>query len=305
MLEFHLLTLRRDFLSYIEQGFRSKALRVETILLNPRITLAAVVKRQIIEGVQAVVKLTRNSQYAGKVPLQVFDRAGGGTSVNFNGKLPSLLHCFSADKAPEYVELDVQVAADIVISARQKERLMAHHSTAPYPSSHGYGTPLQQMQYPQPQPALQQFQQPQQQPYGQPQITPGGQTYPAPNTPYRSPPPAAQNVNPGAPNLQELLANLRQPPSQAPLPNLSPQQPQNAQPTDLAGLLSNVARQSSHAQNYSRPGSQQAMDGQYPGRPPQQPYTNQIGIPGYSGATSQPPQQNVQNIMEQLARWNK
>jgi hypothetical protein len=35
--------------------------------------------------VQAVVKLTRNTQYSTRIPLQVFDRGGGASNVNFNG----------------------------------------------------------------------------------------------------------------------------------------------------------------------------------------------------------------------------
>ena len=44
------------------------------------------VKRQIIEGVQAVVKIFRQSQVTGKIPLQVFDRRGGVDNVRFEGK---------------------------------------------------------------------------------------------------------------------------------------------------------------------------------------------------------------------------
>lgn len=50
-------------------------------------SLTAVVKRQIIEGVQAVVKIFRQSQVTGKIPLQVFDRRGGVDNVRFEGKL--------------------------------------------------------------------------------------------------------------------------------------------------------------------------------------------------------------------------
>jgi len=48
--------------------------------------MAAVVKRQIIEGVQAVVKILRQSQITGKIPLQVFDRRGGQDNVRFEGR---------------------------------------------------------------------------------------------------------------------------------------------------------------------------------------------------------------------------
>ena len=53
----------------------------------PRASLAAVVKRQILEGVQAVVKLYRGSLNTGKIPLQLFDRSGGVDNVRFEGML--------------------------------------------------------------------------------------------------------------------------------------------------------------------------------------------------------------------------
>lgn len=46
----------------------------------------AVVRRQIIEGVHAVSRVTRASQQTGKIPLQVFDRRGGTDNVRFEGK---------------------------------------------------------------------------------------------------------------------------------------------------------------------------------------------------------------------------
>lgn len=76
----------RNFSRYIEDALKQKGLRATTIHLNPRITLAAVIKRQIIEGVQAVVKLTRDTQYSNRIPLQVFDRGTGVASVNFLGE---------------------------------------------------------------------------------------------------------------------------------------------------------------------------------------------------------------------------
>lgn len=44
------------------------------------------IKRQVLEGVQAVVKLNRLAQLSGKISLQVFDRSSGVENVNFNGK---------------------------------------------------------------------------------------------------------------------------------------------------------------------------------------------------------------------------
>ena len=72
-------------MGYIEKSFRDRGLRCDVLQL-PRVSLIAVVKRQIIEGVQAVVKIFRQSQVTGKVPLQVFDRRAGADNVRFEGE---------------------------------------------------------------------------------------------------------------------------------------------------------------------------------------------------------------------------
>jgi hypothetical protein len=113
-----------------------------------------------------------------------------------------------------------------------------------------------------------------------------------------------QSTQAGAPNLQELLANLRQPSQPQPASQPPPLQTPTGPPTDLAGLLSNVARQQAQPQGYTQSLPQQSPLSQYPSRPPLQTYPHQSGTSSYGGAP-QPPQSNVQNIMEQLARWNK
>ena len=52
----------------------------------PHVSLAAVIKRQVLEGVQAVVKLYRLARTTGKIPLQLFDRTGGASNVRFEGE---------------------------------------------------------------------------------------------------------------------------------------------------------------------------------------------------------------------------
>lgn len=75
----------RTFVGYIQQSFRDRGLRCEVLPLPRGVSLQAVVKRQIIEGVQAVVKIYRKSQVTGKIPLQIFDRSGGMNNVRFDG----------------------------------------------------------------------------------------------------------------------------------------------------------------------------------------------------------------------------
>lgn len=53
----------------------------------------AVIKRQILEGVQAVVKILRQSQVTGKIPLQVFDHSAGVDNVRYEGKPSNERNC--------------------------------------------------------------------------------------------------------------------------------------------------------------------------------------------------------------------
>ncbi|KIW69726.1 hypothetical protein PV04_05586 [Phialophora macrospora] len=255
-------SVAQSFINWIEQGFRNKGLRASTIWLSARLPLSAVVKRQIIEGVQAVVKLVQANQYNSKIPLQVFDRSQGTTNVSFN----------------EYVDLDVTVAADIVLSARQKERGGLHQSPQSYHPPQGY---------------------PPQNPYGYappPQYPPAA--YPPPpqqhpqyqynqNAQYQNQAqtPVTPNSATAAPNLQQLLANLRQPGDSQ--PNIA--SPGGKPTPDLAGLLSDVAR---HQQ---APLHQQQSPTQHGYGP---------AAPAY-GVGQQQSQQNVQNIMDTLARYNR
>ncbi|PGH02930.1 hypothetical protein GX51_04386 [Blastomyces parvus] len=111
----------RDFVYHIESSFRDRGLRTDVLILSPRISLAAVVRRQIIEGVFAIVKLSRSNQYSGKIPLQVFDRTGGIDNVKFN----------------EYSELELKVAAEVVL------HVMTVHlgNASKYPTAQPPGIP--------------------------------------------------------------------------------------------------------------------------------------------------------------------
>ncbi|KIX06821.1 uncharacterized protein Z518_04797 [Rhinocladiella mackenziei CBS 650.93] len=254
-------SVARSFINWIEQGFRSKGLRASTIWLSPRLPLSAVVKRQIIEGVQAVVKLTQSAQFNSKIPLQVFDRSTGASNVNFN----------------EYVDLDIPVAADIVLHARQKERGTVQLSPQGFPPQGYPQTPFGHHPAPQFAPQLPpNFPQPQHNQFRYSQQSQYHSQVQTPLTP-----------NSSAPNLQQLLANLRQPGESQNSTSTTSEKPA----PDLAGILSNVARQQSQA-------------GQFPQQsPPSQQPPSYGNAPAYG--TGQQPQQNVQNIMETLARYNR
>jgi len=187
------------FVSWIEDGFKRKGLQAATTWLNQRTPLPAVVKRQIMEGVQAVVKLASHHQARSKIPLQVFDRSHGTSNVTFD----------------EYVDLDIPVAADVVLQARQRERGSIQPPRPQFPPAF----PPPQSPYQQ-QPPHVPWQPPHQSmPYLPPQHqppTPQQYQYPPqPPQPFRPPqPPQPQYPTPNSAasqpsNLQELLANLK------------------------------------------------------------------------------------------------
>lgn len=82
-----------DFVYHVESAFKDRGLRTDVLILSPRINLDAVVRRQILEGVLAIIRLSRSNQYSGKIPLQVFDHSSGAGNVRFNGKC--FLNCLS------------------------------------------------------------------------------------------------------------------------------------------------------------------------------------------------------------------
>lgn len=91
------------------------------LLLSPHLSEPAVLRRQIVEGVQAIVRLTRTHEQIGKIPLQIFDRRGGRDNVKFE----------------QYEDLDINIVAELVIRAKQ-----THGAPQPPPTyAAGYGIP--------------------------------------------------------------------------------------------------------------------------------------------------------------------
>lgn len=271
----------RTFVGYIEKTFRERGLRCDVLQL-PRVPLIAVIKRQMIEGVQAVVKILRQSQVTGKIPLQVFDRRGGQDNIRFD----------------EYEGLDAGVAAELVVRAKSTHMAPRAPQSLPAPA---YGA-TQYGQYPQQMlPSQQPTQQPQQ--AGVPNLanlitsldgpalqkllgamSQNPQTPQTPQNPYQQPQ--------QQPDLAALLGNTaRQPPlqqgysygAQQQQPAQSQQQQQyNAQAVNQAFANPALASLLSNANNR----------GAQPMQHPQQQYQ-----PGQ--------QQNVQSIMDQLNRWKQ
>ncbi|MCJ1320665.1 hypothetical protein MMC15_006005 [Xylographa vitiligo] len=264
----------RAFVTYIESSFRERGLRCAVLIL-PGVPLEAVVKRQILEGVQAIVKLYRASQLTGKIPLQLFDRTGGADNVRFE----------------EYDELEARIAAELVIRAKAKQ------ITAVVPPAHNQYTAA-----PQPYSTLPYAPAPHQAPLQQQAVPNAGQ----PNI-------ANLITSLDGPALQKLLGAMQQNPQtpQAPQQHMPLQSPGPNQ--DLSALLGNVGmqrqlqHQSPHGQQtypYAMVQQQQQPAQQYQYGPPYQQAAQQTGPPQHQ--QPQPGQHlHVQNIMEQLAKWKQ
>lgn len=110
--------LDRNFVLHVENAFRNRGLRVDVLVLGPRIPLGAAVHRQFIEGVLAVVRLSRPNQVSRKIPLQLFDRTAGLDNVRFL----------------DYPELEPNMSAELLSHQSQAmQRGAAPTAFAPHP----------------------------------------------------------------------------------------------------------------------------------------------------------------------------
>lgn len=175
--------LDRDFIGWVEKAFSSRSVRVDVLILSPRLNEQAVIKRQIVEGVVAVVKLRRENMNTGTIGLQIFDRSAGANNVKFE----------------EYDRLMPATCAELVLRAKSLAAAPGYGYQAGQVQQGGYGYPPQQA--PQPPPGFPPG-------YGQPQ-PPQQASQPPPGFPpgYVQPqqPPQPQGV---PPNLQNLITNL-------------------------------------------------------------------------------------------------
>lgn len=120
--------LDRNFINWVDDLFRARSLRTEIMFLHPRTPLSSVLRRQILEGVQAVTQLERRSQDTGRIPLTVFDRKGGA-DVRFD----------------EYQDLDPKIAAELVLRAKATAAAAVYpqYAAAAPPASYGQQAPVQ------------------------------------------------------------------------------------------------------------------------------------------------------------------
>ncbi|KAI5817530.1 hypothetical protein BZA77DRAFT_309807 [Pyronema omphalodes] len=124
--------LDRNFIWWVENAFKVRHLKVDMLFLNPRLQMSSVVKRQVLEGVQAVVFLNRQMQTASKISIQVFDRRDEGEALY-----------------SQYDNLDPSIAAELVFQAKasQQQHIQAQQARQQPPpvpppvAQYGYGAP--------------------------------------------------------------------------------------------------------------------------------------------------------------------
>ncbi|KAL1601785.1 nuclear polyadenylated RNA-binding protein 3 [Paraconiothyrium brasiliense] len=115
----------RDFIRWVEETFERANLRVNVLILSPRLNETAVVRRQIIEGVLAIVRLNSASIPRSTIHVQLFDRSRGNDNVSYN----------------EYADLGPPTAVALVADAKQKIRSFSAQQPAPPTYGQTYGAP--------------------------------------------------------------------------------------------------------------------------------------------------------------------
>ncbi|KAI6245896.1 hypothetical protein HI914_06136 [Erysiphe necator] len=124
--------LDRQFVSWVENELHSRGIKTEVMFLSPRVSIEAVIRRQIFEGVHAVSRLSSTSQNSSKIPLQVFDRQGGVNNVRFD----------------EYENLEPKIAGELVLRAKQNHTISqvqapAYSQAPPYSQANFSNTTYQ------------------------------------------------------------------------------------------------------------------------------------------------------------------
>ena len=249
--------LDHNFVSWVEGELAGRGLKSEVMFLSPRLDLEAVIRRQVMEGVHAVSQLDMRAQNSSKIPLRVFDRQAGASNVRFN----------------EYQDLEPNIAAELVLRAKQTQTPASTYAQPPAPT------------------------------YNQAPIPTYSQA-PAPAYPPQPQyaPPQQYQPSPAAPDLRNLVGQLDNATLQKLLGSMNaPQQSQNALAAasnasiDLASLLGGLQQPPLPTQQQVHQQLQPASD----------------VYAGYQNSTApqqQVPQQSaqqVQNIMAQLAKFRQ
>ncbi|KAF2023882.1 hypothetical protein EK21DRAFT_79959 [Setomelanomma holmii] len=128
-------TISDDFIHYAEDVFQRQGLRSNVLVMSRRFPEPAVVRRQIIEGVLAIVRIETSGFAKGKISVQIFDRRGGANNIQFN----------------EYADLDPTTAALLVNAAKQNQSRQAQPVQPPAPAF-GFNQNMPPFNHPPPNP---------------------------------------------------------------------------------------------------------------------------------------------------------
>ncbi|TKA24232.1 hypothetical protein B0A50_05996 [Salinomyces thailandicus] len=274
--------LERDFINWVEKAFANRGVSVDVLLLSPRLDEQAVIKRQIVEGVTAVSKLTKQNQDTARIGLQIFKRTAGINSVTFD----------------EYANLDPNLCVELVLRAKNSYSQQPAPTPAYGGGGAGYGAP----QYGAPQPPPQQ----QYGGYGGPmqyaQPAPG---YP-PQPPYaqaRPPQPQPPTPTGAPPNLQNLIGSL-DPNSLQSLLSMMNQQGQSPATPQTASSYGAPGAQYGQQQQQAMVALQQnpALAGALHQQQQQQ---QQGGQPAQGGGGGQGGNVNMQDILARLGTYGR
>ncbi|TLS24428.1 hypothetical protein PpBr36_08215 [Pyricularia pennisetigena] len=269
--------VNRDFVQYVEKAFTGVGLTTDVMFVDVR-AMDSVQQRLIMQGAHASVQLDMRAQNIGKVTMRVFKRTPGVSHVSYD----------------EYRDLDVNIAASLVLQTKNMSRPQQQAPPPAYPPHAASGYP-----HAYPAPA-----------YGAPAHT----------MPAQQPlmPGALGQVDPAV--LQRVLMQLNgsqpqahgSPTAYGALPHVSVMAPAPAAPApgpasqiDINAILNNL--RSASANGVPAPGPGLAAYGTaapYPGGPnPMSPVNGGPGTAPHAGATNA--NQHVQNIMAQLSRFRQ
>ncbi|KAJ5174699.1 uncharacterized protein N7482_000576 [Penicillium canariense] len=259
----------RNYILHVENAFRNRGLRVDVLVLGPRIPLGAAVHRQFVEGVLAVVRLSRPNQFSRKIPLQIFDRSAGPDNVRFS----------------DYPEVDPNIAAEVMFHQAQAMQRGPAPSFAPNPA---FGVPPMHP-VPIPQPSI--------------------PSMPALSNPPNIANLISTLDGPGLQSLLSALQQRPGPQPQAVSAAQSPfSSPNPPPPADLASLLANVARPPMSV-NPQQPLPHPSFNLQPPNPPmitdPNLLSLLAKGLGNQQPQGQAPVGSNVQNLMHQLNKWKQ
>ncbi|OLN94308.1 putative RNA-binding protein C3H8.09c [Colletotrichum chlorophyti] len=262
--------LSRDFVGWVERAFTDRGLKVDVMFLHPSFPRDAIVQRQVVEGVHAIIDLDIHAQNYGKIPVRLFDRTDGVSA-----------------RYEDYRDVDPPIAAELVL--RNKSKAPPPYQAVPPSQAPYQAAPPPQAPY---------------QGYGQPY---GGQPAPAHVPVYpsgqglRGPPPAQQPALNNA-DLANLLKGIDNATLQQFLATMSAQGAGSAAANLTAGAA-NAQIQAAIGNHQATPPAPLTQPVSYGGQvfAPNGAPTN--AHPAAAGTGESDAQ--VKNIMAQLARYRQ